>query len=746
MTRDRRPRKTKHRPAKSPATPRQSDEARAFAKAEWIKAGCVVVLGGIVSSLLEHTHANVLEVTYVLRSLVFAALGLITSHPVMLGFANAATALLLLAVHDQSTKPAVRIASRLIVQLNRSAGQLEALFTWLTLVIWWAPAFWTQIVGILTIVLIGPLAMTSLTYGVRGKILWWRLLVPAMLTLTGVTLVVIVAREQWQQLAPLVALVLAGLVPRTAWSLWKERTVHSDSSTDVTWTRFVDRLIAAAAVGVAIMVPLHALKPGHQASLQNRSNRTLAWQTCAPADTPAPGFALFIVSDNQFHALDGKRSGFHMEVVDRAVPVSVRPVELDLLSAVTFRAFADVYQDLRKRYPGLQWAHLGDSADVGCISEIDRFIALVPRFGLDNLAAVIPGNHDVAFLGNLAWHPDWTDACPGGRLGPEIARDKLRAIMPTRAGRFTSSNEGFLATVTTLGRVDDKAVVGVFLDTTDVPWDSVGIAGTQGGISDAQLDWVQSTLAHFPDGRVIIFGHHPIDQWTKRSRRKLERLAEGLGARLWGVVSAHTHLAAMREQELAGRTVPELIVGSTIDPPQEATLLEGSADGHLSIRTLPAVRRDGMTCSDDVAKTVSGERCREIFTKLRATKECAPLFSPNSALNASDPDCRARAKSSSVDESADSPDELDCLQEARANVLLSCLGAPGSDRTPLHDTSLPERVLAATDRDPDTGICLSWAASVLQAHKRDRWNFARAIEFCLEPSATYGELEASWPR
>jgi nitrogen fixation/metabolism regulation signal transduction histidine kinase len=37
-------------------------------------------------------------------------------------------------------------------------------------------------------------------------------------------------------------------------------------------------------------------------------------------------------------------------------------------------------------------------------------------------------------------------------------------------------------------------------------------------------------------------------------------------------------------------------------------------------------------------------------------------------------------------------------------------------------------------------------ASVLQAHKRDRWSYARAIEFCLEPSATYGELEASWPK
>jgi hypothetical protein len=170
-----------------------------------------------------------------------------------------------------------------------------------------------------------------------------------------------------------------------------------------------------------------------------------------------------------------------MDVVDNEVPVSVRPVELDMLAPVTLRAFADVYHGLRKSRPGLRWAHLGDSADIGCSSEIERFLKLAPHFGLGELAAAIPGNHDVAFLGNLAWHPDWDDACPGGRSAPGFARERIATLMPQREGRVVSPTDAFLATVTALGKLGEEEVVGIFLDTTDVRWDRVGIAGAEGG-------------------------------------------------------------------------------------------------------------------------------------------------------------------------------------------------------------------------------------------------------------------------
>ena len=731
-----------------------SGPARQSRKAQWIKALSLVAIGALTASLLEHNHAGASEAMYVLKSLVFAAMALITAHPLTFGLVNAVVALLLLPVREDARKLIHRLFSSLVIQLNRSAGHLEALFTWLTLVIWWAPALWLQVGGILIVTVVGPLAIDGLTSEARGGPRWWQVLVPVTVTLGGLGLVITVDWRQWRELWPLVVMVLAGLLPRAAWSLWKKRSLHSDASSSSHWPHFVDRLVMAGALGALVIVPLRALKLGHRASVDNRIHRTHHWRSCAEEESAKPAFSLFIVADNQFHALDGKRSGFHLDVVDSEVPVSVRPVELDLLSPVTLRAFADVYKELRKSRPGLAWAHLGDSADIGCASEIDRFLKLAPRFGLGELAAAIPGNHDVAFLGNLAWHPDWDDACPGGRSSAGSAREKIASLMPPRRGRVVSPTDQFLATVTVLGTIGASDVVGVFLDTTDLPRDRVGIAGAQGGISEAQLKWVQKTLEQFPTGRVLIFGHHPVDQWTRLSRKKLERLTLSLGNRLWGLVSAHTHLAAMRTHELGGQRVPEFIVGSTIDPPQEAALLEGALDGHLTLRTLPAVRRKEMTCPDDAVGTLSDETCRQVFEKLRATSACAPLFTTGG-----DEGSTRLPASAACEKTADvwapllepgrglieSPDDLDCLQEARAEQLLSCLGFPTADRAPLHDPGISDRVLAASERDPDAWVCLSWAASVLQSHKRVHWSYAQAIDFCLEPGATYGSLVARWP-
>ena len=727
----------------------------------WAKAICLVAVSSIASALLERALPRATEAAYVLKSVTFAAVGLLSAHPWTLGAANAGVAALLFLVRDDVDAAGLsRAASGLADQLNRSAGHLEGLFTWLSLAVWWAPSLWLQATGVLAVAVLGPVAIDALTFGGRGPAQRWRLLVPVAVTLTGLVIVLSVASTQWGEVAPLVGAVLAGLAPRTAWSLWNETSLHASASRDVGWARFVDRLFMMASLAVLVLLPLRALGPGHRASAENRMHRTVRWLRCTPDRAEAtPPFSLFIVADSQFHALDGKRSGFHLDLVDTEIPVSVRPVELDLLSAATLRSFADMYRKLHESRPEMQWAHLGDTADLGCTSELERFVALAPRFGLSDLAGAVPGNHDVSFLGNLSWHPDWEAACPEGRSTPAIARSRIGSLMADGAGKVVHRASNFLASVSVLGHVGGADVVGVFLDTTDAPRDRIGIAGAQGGISSRQREWVEQAVGRFAGARVLLFGHHPIDQWTSLSRRELERLATALGPRLWGIVSAHTHLAAVRSCTLAGRTVPEFIVGSTIDPPQEAAVLEGDRqgpDGHwvLRLRTLQAVQRPEMTCADDRGPAVTAETCDRIFKALRATPACAALF----AGVASDPGRRPPTSdecAKTVDAwwpwlepgllHADSPRELDCLQEARAERLLSCVGLPITEESPLSDPRLPERVLSIRERDPAELVCLSWAASVLQSHKGERWGMAQAIAFSLDPSATYGEFEAEWP-
>ena len=725
-----------------------------------MKALWLVAVGAVASAFVERALPRAMEAAYVLKSVIFAAVGLLSAHPWTLGIANAGVAALLFLVGDDTKATGRRAASPLVEQLNRSSGHLEGLFTWLTLAVWWAPSLWLQATGVLAVAVLGPVAIDALTFGGRGPARRWRILVPVAVTVAGLLVVLAVARTQWAEVAPLVGAVLAGLVPRTAWSLRHATSLHASARADAGWARFVDRLVMMASLAALVLVPLHGLGPGHRSSAENRMRRTVRWLRCTPDPAEAtPAFSLFIVADSQFHALDGKRSGFHLDLVDTEIPVSVRPVELDLLSAATLRSFAGIYRELHEQRPEMQWAHLGDTADLGCTSELERFLALAPRFGLADLAAVIPGNHDVSFLGNLSWHPDWEAVCPQGRSSPATARARLGSLMADRAGRVVHRGSDFLASVSVVGHLGGADVVGVFLDTTDAPRDRIGIAGAQGGISAQQREWVEQAVRPFSGARILLFGHHPVDQWTSLSRKELERLAEALGPRLWGIVSAHTHLAALRSCTLAGRMVPEFIVGSTIDPPQEAAVLEGDQerpDGHpvLRLRTLQAVQRPGMTCPDDRGPAVTAATCDRIFKTLPGTPACAALFAGGASEDAPRPptgeDC-----AKTVDAwwpllepgllHAGSPEELDCLQEARAQRLLSCVGLPATSERPLRDPGLPETVLSIRERDPAELVCLSWAASVLQSHKGDHWGMAQAIAFSLDPSATYGEFEAEWP-
>src|SRR5262249_18523706 len=126
--------------------------------------------------------------------------------------------------------------------------------------------------------------------------------------------------------------------------------------------------------------------------------------------------ALYLMADTQLHELRGLRSAGHLDIVDRLVSVAVRPVELDLLSGVTFEHFVDLYKRMQNERNDLRWAHLGDFADLGCRGEVGRFQKLLAPMPRKLLAGASIGNHDGTFVGNFAWHPDWDSACPSGRL------------------------------------------------------------------------------------------------------------------------------------------------------------------------------------------------------------------------------------------------------------------------------------------------------------------------------------------
>jgi hypothetical protein len=109
-------------------------------------------VGAVASALLERALPRASEATYVLKSVIFAAVGLLSAHPWMLGAANAGAAALLFLVHDDGAGGVRGAASGVVEQLNRSAGHLEGLFTWLVLAVWWAPSLPLQVTGVLAVI------------------------------------------------------------------------------------------------------------------------------------------------------------------------------------------------------------------------------------------------------------------------------------------------------------------------------------------------------------------------------------------------------------------------------------------------------------------------------------------------------------------------------------------------------------------------------------------------------------------
>ncbi len=683
--------------------------------------------------------------------------------------------------------------------LVRNFGHLEAAFVWTVLVTWlthgWAHhAFVVMFPGVAAVWALGLLVGTRLagrlipSLGLQGgasegNILAVRRVLIALIALAGCALLATVQIDQRRALWPLL-LAYGGSIAFRLLVLWLIQRRESGLR------RRVDRARARSGAALrpapqrppvraripprALLAP--AILAAESADHAHRSELPPASSTTA---APAPGdVSLFIISDSQFHELTGQRSGVHLDLFGGVFAVAVRPVELDLLAGVTFRHFGDVYAERRRgAWRAAWWAHMGDFADLGCWRELGRAQRYVEAFATqrgapdgeapphERLAALVPGNHDSTFFGNFVWHPDWETTCaPAGseRAQPPTkidvddwffermnkARSHRHMERPLSLSFWQMLNGGSQAFISfqELGTLAKGKLVAAFLDTSDYGGGVLGLAGVEGAISTPQLHALKASLCptgpksataehDYRDDEVVLFLHHPRSALTVRSRERLDDLVRCLDGRLLAIVSAHTHLAAPRVRP--DDPVPELMVGSILDPPQEAELLTIKHDGAVRLETVPSVSRDP-SGRDPVDVTLAD--CRAVYAALDdrgARPECHDLL--HDSIDYDPPP---------------TPDELKHGQQARARKLLRCAGIhlEGAkvvdDHTcidesttkltpeacPLSSPELHDIVDATVLGDwsdkkrRNELVCLARAASLLQGHKKERWSFGRALQ------------------
>jgi hypothetical protein len=225
------------------------------------------------------------------------------------------------------------------------------------------------------------------------------------------------------------------------------------------------------------------------------------------------------------------------------------------------------------------------------------------------------------------------------------------------------------------------------------------------------------------------------------------RPAAAGGARVLALMTAHTHHAAANLQCVGGRQLREIVVGSTIDPPQEAAVVTVGPDAHgalaLRLRTVQAVAREGRTCGQEPA--LAAADCEQVMAALEADPACEPLFAePDRALGA---DCQALERKTSLRERLDAagkshhssdPERLAAEQTRRAESLFACVCRGGRctvPAQPLADesyTALLTGLLAEPKREQAAAnerelACLSWAASAIQEHKASGMTMADGL-------------------
>ncbi len=751
----------------------------------------VLAIGGSILSRLPVGRQLGHGIGYVALIAVSVAI----SWSFWLGLVNFVAASLWLVPYHPSWERVYHV----VVWTNRQIGHVELWFVWGVLALTHTNSLAWQLPLVAAVVLLGEalcglvamLLWNDATRVGSGTFYYRRRPVIYATTIIGGTLVLALTPGQIRIAAPLFVAIALGLLVRLIklgtrvaekrtknFSHQAKRDSFRDRQAQV--ARRTDWLfrLGVALVFIAVGVTSAVMRRAHARDERGVvSDRTECQDE--PGGPAGPGdVALWILADTQLHELRGPRFDGQLDLMDAFVPVAIRPVELDLLSEASFLHFARMFDTLSATHPGLRWAHLGDFADLGCRGEVDRFTDLFAGVapGAHALAGLAPGNHDSTFTGNFAWHPDWDRVCVSGRAD-KVASDEILAgllstgIDPARGGhRLVKKPPSFLAlgfsrrsalvSASVLGRARDggltRDVIGVFLDSSDQNNFEIGIAGLQGAISRQQIDAVVELVgglrAQAADPAYIIFFHHPLKEINAAGRKQIDRLVKLLDdgqSRVLALLSAHTHVSQRRSACVGGRQLDEIVVGSTIDPPQEAALLlvGPDADGNLSlsVRTIPAVARAGATCAPD--EGVTAEACNDVLTRLHAAPACARLLrveAGSATCEALQADTSFGERFGSLDEGnhATSPGIIRQNQSLRAGRLLACLCRDGACAVtdPL-DEQVVARELRNSVRESnpgDTGAtraaarrtemtCLAWAASLVQSHKARGMTMADAL-------------------
>jgi hypothetical protein len=716
---------------------------------------------------------------------------------------------------DRAKNPVLWAFNFAVTFANRHVGHLEALFVWLVIALVAVPSLEWQLPAFVAAALLGMALINRVTLLVlrrerkeltSDELYWRRRPFIYLATLLGLSVLALRAPAQASKLIPLAAAIgLGGLLPRyVRHRRSNENTQHlagrrADRRAQVALARRFDLLLGPVAViallGGVVFESWWLRRQYDQDSAPSSSLAVLRDDVCgSEVGGPAgpPELSLFIVADTQLHELGGKRFPGQTELADAFVPVAVRPVELDLLSAATLWHLGNVYRGLAQAEArmgrSLGWTHLGDVADLSCASEIERIQPLFQSFGRPPVG-LAAGNHDNRFTGNFFWNPYWNAACPGGvlektltnRILSEIAHSNPTVIThvtdPTLA-RVTGRG-GAVISVSPLGRVTHHGkphgLIGVFVDTADGDAFDFGVAGLFGSFSHSQAVALRISIAEligrekglYVDPLFLVFAHHPLDEMASPSRKRLMGFLDELDRtgsaardrtpRLLAVLTAHTHRAEGRVSCLGGRRLlREIVVGSTIDPPQEAALLAigPDLDGAAALRltTVPAVARAGKTCGTVPPAIPTGADCQDQMATLRQAPECRALFERTGERLG--PDCQILERRLTLNQRLTAlrksatgfdPQEIKEGQAQRAGHLFDCLcrgGACIAPSDPLDSAQYGPVFDRIIERKRVQELaCLSWAASTVQEHKTAGMQMADALRCSFEDSTIQAAKE-----